>query len=73
MAALNMPDPFLANIVAIFLGNAWQTNAVNNSVTFQGTENSIITFLNAPNAPIILKDILESLFIYPNSPSESYP
>jgi len=32
-----MPDPFFADIVAVFPGNAWQTNAVNNSVTFQGT------------------------------------
>jgi len=37
MDALNMPDPFFADIVAVFPGNAWQTNAVNNSVTFQGT------------------------------------
>jgi len=55
MAALNMSDPFLADIVAVFLGNAWQTNAVNNSITFQGTGNSTITFLNVPNAPVILK------------------
>ena len=28
-----MPDPFFADIVAVFPGNAWQTNVVNNSVT----------------------------------------
>ena len=48
MAAPNMPDPFFVNIVAVFPGNALQTNAVNNSVTFQGTRNSTITFLSAP-------------------------
>jgi len=34
MATPNMHDPFFAYIVVIFSGNAWQTNAVNNSVTF---------------------------------------
>jgi len=29
MAAPNMLDPFFVDIVAVFLGNAWQTNAVN--------------------------------------------
>jgi len=38
MAAPNMPDPFLVDIVVVFPGNAWQTNAVNNSVTFQALE-----------------------------------
>jgi len=34
MVAPNMPNPFFVDIVGIFPGNAWQTNAVNNSVTF---------------------------------------
>jgi len=55
MVAAKMSDPFFVDIVAVFPGNAWQTNAVNNSVTFQRTRNSTITFLNAPNAPIILE------------------
>jgi len=55
MAAPNMPDPFFADIVGIFPGNAWQTNAVNNFITFQGTKNSTITFLSAPNAPIVIE------------------
>jgi len=50
-----MPDPFFADIMAVFLGNAWQTNAVNNYVTFKGTRNSTITFLYAPNAPIVVR------------------
>jgi len=37
MAAPNTPDPLFADIVVVFPENAWQTNAVNNSVTFQGT------------------------------------
>jgi len=55
------------------LGNAWQTNGLNDSVTFQGTRNSTITFLNVPNASIVLKGQIEVTFIYPNSPSEFYP
>jgi len=55
MAAPNMFDPFFADIVAVFPGNAWQTNAVNNSVTFQETENSTITFLSTPNASIVIE------------------
>jgi len=54
MTAPNMPDPFFVDIVVVFPGNAWQTNAVNNSITFQGTINSTIIFLNAPNALVIL-------------------
>jgi len=50
-----MSDPFFVDIVAVFSGNTWQTNAVNNSVTFQGTRNYTITFLNTPNAPVILE------------------
>jgi len=65
MAALNMPDPFFADIVSVFPGNAWQTNAVNNSVTFQGTRNSTITFLSAPNAPIVIEGQIGVTFIYP--------
>jgi len=34
MVAPRMPDLFFADIVAVFSGNAWQTNAVNNFVTF---------------------------------------
>jgi len=30
MVIPNMSDPFLVDIVAVFLGNVWQTNAVNN-------------------------------------------
>jgi len=56
MAASNMLDPFLANIVVVFSGNTWQTNAVNNSITFQGTKNSTFKFINAPNAPVILDE-----------------
>jgi len=55
MAAPNTPDPFFADIVAVFPGNAWLTNVVNNSITFQGTGNSTITFLSAPNAPIVIE------------------
>jgi len=56
MVAPNMSDLFFLDIVAIFPGNALQTNAVNNSVTFQETWNSIITFLS---------DISELPSIYP--------
>jgi len=55
MVAPNMLDPFFADIVAVLLGNAWKTNAVNNYVTFQGTENSTITFFSAPNAPVVIE------------------
>jgi len=55
MAAPNMFNPFLADIVAVFSGNAWQTNPIDNSVTLQGIGNSTITFLNAPNALVILE------------------
>jgi len=34
MDAPNMLDPFFTDIVTVFSGNAWQSNAVNNSVTF---------------------------------------
>jgi len=60
-----MFDPFIADIVAIFLGNTWQTNAVNNYVMFQGTRNSTITFLNAPNAPVILEGQIGVTFYLP--------
>jgi len=60
MVAPNMYDPFIVDIVAVFPENTWQINAVNNSVnnfvTFQGTKNSIITSLFAPNALVIIKD-----------------
>jgi len=55
MATPNMPDPFFDDIVAVFTGNAWQTNMVNNSITFQETRNSTIIFLNAPNASVTLE------------------
>jgi len=65
MAAPNMPDPFFVDIVAVFSGNAWQTNAVNNSVTFQGTRNSTITFLSTPNVPIVIKGQIGVTFYLP--------
>jgi len=65
MVVTNMPDPFISDIVAEFSSNAWQTNVVNNSVTFQGTGNSTITFLSAPNAPIILEGQIEVTFYLP--------
>ena len=65
MVAPNMPDSLFADIVAVFPGNAWQTNAVNNSVTFQGTRNSIITFLSAPNVPIVIEGQIELTFYLP--------
>jgi len=55
MVAPNMHDPFFVDIVVVFPGNAWQTNGVNNYVTFQGNRNSTITFLSTPNAPIIIE------------------
>ena len=65
MAAPNTPNPFFADIVAVFPGNAWQTNVVNNSVTFQGTGNSTITFLSAPNAPIVIEGQIGVTFYLP--------
>jgi len=65
MVAPNMPDPFFVDIVAIFPGNAWQTNAVNNSVTFQGTWNSTITFLSALNALIVIEGQIGVTFYLP--------
>jgi len=65
MVAPNMSDPFFADIVIVFLGNAWQTNAVNNSVTFQGTENSTIIFLSAPNASIVIEEQIGVTFYLP--------
>jgi len=65
MVAPNMPNPFFVDIVAIFLGNAWQTNAVNNFVTFQGTENSTITFLYAPNTLIVIEGQIVVTFSLP--------
>ena len=61
MAAPNMSDPFFVDIVAVFPGNAWQTNAMNNSITFQGTRNSTITFFSAPNAPIVIEGQIEGV------------
>jgi len=65
MTTPNMFDPFLADVVVVFPGNAWQTNAVNNSVMFQETRNSTITFLNAPNAPVILEGQIGVTFYLP--------
>jgi len=65
MVAPNMPDSLFADIVAVFPGNAWQTNAVNNSVTFQGTRNSTITFLSAPNTPIVIEGQIGVTFYLP--------
>ena len=65
MAAPNMPDPFIADIVAVFSGNTWHTNVVNNSVTFQGTGNSTITFLSVPNAPIVIEGQIGVTFFLP--------
>jgi len=65
MAAPNMSDPFFVDIVVVFSGNAWQTNTVNNSVTFQGTGNSTITFLSAPNAPIVIEGQIGVTFYLP--------
>ena len=65
MVAPNMPDSLFADIVAVFPGNAWQTNAVNNSVTFQGTRNSTNTFLSAPNTPIVIEGQIGVTFYLP--------
>jgi len=65
MAAPNMPDPFFDDIVVVFPRNAWQTNAVNNYVTFQETRNSTITFLSAPNAPIVIEGQIRVTFYLP--------
>ena len=67
-----MPNPSLSNIIVVFMGNAWHTNMVNNSVTFQGTDNSSIIFLFAPNAVIVLKGQIGVTFYPSNSSSESY-
>jgi len=69
-----MFNPFFVDIVAVFSRNAWQTNAVNNSVTFQGTGNSIITFLSAPNVLIVIEgQIGVTFYLPPNSPGEPHP
>jgi len=65
MVALNMSDSFFADIMAIFPGNAWQTNVVNNSVTFQGTKNSTITFLSTPNTLIVIEGQIRVTFYLP--------
>jgi len=66
MAAPNMPDPFFVDIVAVSPGNAWQTNIVNNYMTFQGNENSTITFLSTLNAPIIIEGQIGVTFCLPS-------
>jgi len=38
---------------------------VNNSVTFQGTGNSTITFLSAPNVPIVIEEQIGVTFYLP--------
>jgi len=65
MVAPNMSNPFFADIVTIFPGNAWQTIAVNNSVTFQGTWNSTITSFSAPNALIVNEGQIGVTFYLP--------
>jgi len=50
-----MPDLFTVDIVAIFLGNTWQTNVVNILVMFQGMGTSTFTFLSAPNAALVVE------------------
>jgi len=65
MVAPNMFDPFFVDIVVVFPRNAWETNAVNNSVTFQGTGNSTITFLSAPNTLIVIEGQIGVTFYLP--------
>ena len=65
MAAPYMLNPFFADIMTVFLANAWQTNAVNNIVTFEETGNSTITFLSAPNAPIVIEGQIGVTFYLP--------
>jgi len=65
MTAPNMPDPFFADIVAVFPRNAWQTKAVNDSVTFQGTGNFTINFLSALNALIVIEGQIGVTFYLP--------
>jgi len=65
MVAPNMHDPFFVDIVVVFPRNAWQTNAVNNYVTFQGNRNSTITFLSTPNAPITIEGQIGITFFLP--------
>jgi len=60
-----MPDPFFADIVTVFPGNAWQTNVVNNYVTFREMGNSTITFLSAPNASIVIEGQIGITFYLP--------
>jgi len=60
-----MLNPFFADIMTVFLANAWQTNAVNNIVTFEETGNSTITFLSAPNAPIVIEGQIGVTFYLP--------
>jgi len=55
MVVPNMSDPFFVSIVVVLPINAWQKNAVNNSVTFKGTRNSTTAFLTTPNARVILE------------------
>jgi len=38
---------------------------MNNSITFQGTRNCTITFLSAPNAPIVIEGQIEVAFYLP--------
>jgi len=72
MYAPNMHDPFFIGIVAVSPRNAWQTNAVNNSVTFQETGNSTITFLSAPNASIVIEGQIRVTFYLPSTVQVNY-
>jgi len=66
MTAPNMSNTFFVDIVIVFPRNAWQTNKVNNSATFQGTGYSTITFLNAPNAMVVLEGHIGVTFYLPS-------
>jgi len=48
-----------------FPGECMANHAVNNSVTFQGTRNSTITFLSAPNASIVIEGQIGVSFYLP--------
>jgi len=65
MAAPNMPDPFFADLVAVFPGNAWQTNAVNNFVPFRERETLLLLFSMLQTRRLSSKDKLKLPSIYP--------
>jgi len=51
MVALNMPNPFIANIITIFLGTTRQTYVVNNSKMFIRTSLSTLAFFQHQTHP----------------------